>query len=390
MGFFFKIPFATGGDKTAIPATDPGTGVVNYTQGFGIKYQTDPATTGLNIPRDQFNELMYEMTNLLNQYQIRGFPEFITTADNGGTPYSYGISATVRFAGGHGGAAAMNYYSLVDANTATPADATKWGLVQYSSSRDLVGTVREYVGATLPTGYVWANGATIGNAASGATGRANSDTAALFTLLWDSYGQAVLPIQTSAGGASSRGASAAADYAANKRLPVPDKRGRVSAGKDDMGGAAAAGRITTGGAGISGATLGASGGDQTVSLTSNQNGPHSHSGTGAAANEHAHLNGVNFGSLINPGAINGPMVYGWTPDGAPGLADNPDPGPFFGRTYTVGDEFLSNNNYNFQGYTSTVAAHTHTLSIGSSGLGSAHQNAQPTIIANFIIALGTV
>jgi microcystin-dependent protein len=46
---------------------------------------------------------------------------------------------------------------------------------------------------------------------------------------------------------------------------VVDKRGRVSAGKDDMGGSAAS-RITSGGSSIAGTTLGASGGAESVAL----------------------------------------------------------------------------------------------------------------------------
>ena len=46
---------------------------------------------------------------------------------------------------------------------------------------------------------------------------------------------------------------------------VIDKRGRVSAGKDDMGGSAV-GRITTAGSSVDGATLGASGGAQNVTV----------------------------------------------------------------------------------------------------------------------------
>ena len=46
---------------------------------------------------------------------------------------------------------------------------------------------------------------------------------------------------------------------------VIDKRGRLSAGKDDMGGSAAS-RITNAGSGIVGTTLGASGGAQSVAL----------------------------------------------------------------------------------------------------------------------------
>jgi microcystin-dependent protein len=46
---------------------------------------------------------------------------------------------------------------------------------------------------------------------------------------------------------------------------VPDLRGRLIGGKDDMGGSAAS-RITTAGSSVDGATLGASGGAQTVTL----------------------------------------------------------------------------------------------------------------------------
>lgn len=50
---------------------------------------------------------------------------------------------------------------------------------------------------------------------------------------------------------------------------VPDLRGRVVAGKDDMGGSAAS-RLTTAGSAVDGATLGAVGGAQNVTLAANQ------------------------------------------------------------------------------------------------------------------------
>lgn len=80
--------------------------------------------------------------------------------------------------------------------------------------------------AAADAGWIVGNGGTIGSASSGAS-RANSDTQALFTLWWTDYTDAQLPILTSAGGASTRGASAAADWAANKRLTVFDVRDRV-------------------------------------------------------------------------------------------------------------------------------------------------------------------
>lgn len=50
---------------------------------------------------------------------------------------------------------------------------------------------------------------------------------------------------------------------------VPDLRGRIPVGKDDMGGVAAS-RVTSAGAGIDGATLGTAGGGQTHTLTTAQ------------------------------------------------------------------------------------------------------------------------
>lgn len=98
------------------------------------------------------------------------------------------------------------------------------------------GALLPYVGGTAPTGYVFANGMTIGSAASGATGRANADTSALFAQLWANTANTELAVS---GG---RGASAVADFAANKTITVPDMRGRTVAGTDTMG-TTAAGRL---------------------------------------------------------------------------------------------------------------------------------------------------
>lgn len=67
---------------------------------------------------------------------------------------------------------------------------------------------------------LWQEGS-IGDGSSGATLRANADTSALFTLLWNNYNNANAPVS---GG---RGASAAADYAAHKTLTLPLGVGRA-------------------------------------------------------------------------------------------------------------------------------------------------------------------
>lgn len=101
------------------------------------------------------------------------------------------------------------------------------------------GLVSAYALLTEPSGWLFVSGKTIGNASSGGTARANADTQTLFEGLWNSYSNTDLPIQDSSGVASTRGASASADYAANKRLPLLDARGRVLAAIDNLGGTAA-------------------------------------------------------------------------------------------------------------------------------------------------------
>jgi hypothetical protein len=94
------------------------------------------------------------------------------------------------------------------------------------------GTLQAFRRKTAPAGWLIEDGKTIGGAASGATGRANADTQDLFTLLWTEFTNTELVIQTNAGFASTRGASAAADFAANKRMPLFDSRTRFLRGSD--------------------------------------------------------------------------------------------------------------------------------------------------------------
>ena len=83
------------------------------------------------------------------------------------------------------------------------------------------------------SGWVRDNGRTVGSATSGATERANSDCETLFEFLWNTYSDTICPV---VGG---RGASASADWTANKQITLPDKRGYVPGGLDDMGNSAA-------------------------------------------------------------------------------------------------------------------------------------------------------
>lgn len=95
------------------------------------------------------------------------------------------------------------------------------------------GTIFAYINSTAPTGSLKCNGETIGSATSGAN-NASADYAALFALIWN-LNATDYPILTSGGGASTRGADAATDFAANKRLPLPDLRGEFIRGWADAG-----------------------------------------------------------------------------------------------------------------------------------------------------------
>ncbi len=111
------------------------------------------------------------------------------------------------------------------------------GVPVWSTQVFFPGMMMDYAGATSPTGWLFANGMTIGNGSSGANGRSNADCQSLFIQLWNAFPNDVLAVS---GG---RGSNAAADWAANKTIQLPDARGRVVVGRDTMGFTAAA-RLT--------------------------------------------------------------------------------------------------------------------------------------------------
>ena len=131
------------------------------------------------------------------------------------------------------------------------------------------GDFKARYGTGSLTGFVRANGRTIGSSTSGATERANADCQALFEYLWTT--DANLTVSTG------RGATANADWVANKTIALPDLRGRVMAGIDDMG-SSAAGRLTDAVSGF-GDVLGETGGAQSKTLITANLPPYTPSGT---------------------------------------------------------------------------------------------------------------
>ncbi|EKY3117282.1 hypothetical protein ACTV1L_000151 [Cronobacter turicensis] len=127
MTALIKVPFASSGDKSAMPETDSGGGV-NMTQGYGQAYSLDPATdpSAKRIERDKMNWLFNLITQAINEIQVGGVAPFISTADNGGSPFAYKKGSVVLYNG-------VTYQSLEDNNTTTPPDA-KWAELKNSDN----------------------------------------------------------------------------------------------------------------------------------------------------------------------------------------------------------------------------------------------------------------
>jgi len=132
--------------------------------------------------------------------------------------------------------------------TSGPPSTAVWTTPAPPNSYVPTATVLEYYGTTAPAGYLFANAQAV----------SRTTYAALFAAVGTTYG---------AGDGSTT-------------FNVPDKRGRIGVGKDDMGGAAAAGRITVGGSGIAGTTLGATGGAETHTLITSEMPSHTHTAGG--------------------------------------------------------------------------------------------------------------
>lgn len=146
---------------------------------------------------------------------------------------------------------------------------------------------------------------------------------------------------------------------------LPDARGRVPGGKDNMGGTAAS-RLTTAGSGVDGSTLGAAGGAQAVTLTAAQSGTPAHTHTAssthtlsaASAGDHSHGYSAPVGSF-NVGV--GDTSYNVMPGGSS---------------------------------TDNAGAHTHSITgsiattvnaAAAAGAAQPHSVTQPTLVLNYII-----
>lgn len=184
-----------------------------------------------------------------------------------------------------------------------------------------IGTVLDFAGASAPTGFLLCYGQAV----------SRSTYAELFSAIGTAYG---------AGDGSTT-------------FNVPDARGRVSAGKDNMGGTSAD-RLTNKPRGVNGDVLGAAGGFEENALTVDQIPPHAHSGTTSVSGDHFHDNIT--ARVSSPGSGTGMVNSG-------------------GGNATVTMAARTNN----------AGAHAHTFGTNAVGGGMPFSIVQPTIIFNKII-----
>jgi len=222
-------------------------------------------------------------------------------------------------------------FGLYKPNVNDPTDEDIWG-DYLNTNMDIidtglasaipVGAGLDFWGTTAPTNYMFAYGQAI----------SRTTYSALFALIGTTFG---------AGDGSTT-------------FNLPDKRGRASFGKDNMGGSSANRLTAAATGGINGSTLGATGGEQAHTLTSAEIPAHTHPVTDPG---HKHKDGDT--------PVNSNLRYG-----------------------VVGG--LGSGNVNQQSGTGTTGGYSSTettgITVGANvGGGSAHNVVPPGIVCNYII-----
>lgn len=212
------------------------------------------------------------------------------------------------------------------------------------------------------SGCVRLNARSIGSASSSATERANDDTADLFTYLWNKLGNAQAPVS---GG---RGASGPADFAANKRLTLPDWRGTSTVGFDDMGSTGAGilglAPLVTGDATTAGSILG----QNTHTLVTAEIAAHTHSGTTASNGAHTHTGTVDSdGAHSHTVSITDPGHTHTSQGASVTNKSYSTPGNLGTTLDTATTQTSGSSTTGITASTNSTGAHTHTFTTASGG-----------------------
>lgn len=233
-------------------------------------------------------------------------------------------------------------------DTALDSASGAWLLLNPTIGQE-VGTIKPWPSDTAPSGWLFCTGAAV----------SRTTFAALFAIIGTTYG---------AGDGSTT-------------FNLPDLRGRAPFGSDDMD-AAAASRVTNAGSGIVGTTLGASGGAESVTLTTAQIASHTHTGTtGDQSAVHTHSGTTGTESATH--------THNYDRATAPtATAEAPGSGTFVanGLTLTATATTVESQTHTHSITTGTESAnHTHSFTSAATGGGALHTNMPPALIVNYII-----
>lgn len=218
-------------------------------------------------------------------------------------------------------------------------------------------------------GAVRANGRTMSNGAGAGTERANDDCSALYTELYNSLSNTQAPV---IGG---RSGSPSTDFAAGKPITLPDLRGGLPIGLDDMGNSAAsrmgAVPFTNGGA----TTAGSLAGENAHTLTSAEAPAHTHAISVATDSQGAHTHtfaatSTSAGSHTHTATVTDPTHFHTQNVTSGNVSITDGAGTLVMRATTTG----TTTGASATGVTvanSTDGAHTHDVS-GNTGSNGAH------------------
>lgn len=207
------------------------------------------------------------------------------------------------------------------------------------------GDFKPTLKTTADAGWVMMDDHTIGDASSNATTRANADTSNLYTLIWTNVSNTYAPIYDSSGVVSTRGASAAADFAAHKQLALTKTLGRALASAG-------------GGSGLTSRSLGQTLGEETHTLTQ------------------AELPNCTFNTSLS---ITDPTIQN---QGTYKVASSNN-GITTNQGVTINNVLVGDGS----SPNASITNPTITGSVTSGGSGTAHNVMQPTTFVNFMIKL---